>query len=187
MHPRNDFRETELEQVLELYRLRPNAETGNQLTQMLAAYLIRHGGSGFGPFLGIMEVLLERKHVGTSRSFVRRAIGTGFVKLGVRICRRKMEKIPSRPGWNDYWMARWQLTKENRAAEEIHRRVEHVSGPEGSDWYYVNLTARWMARSQAEFNPEFAAAMDAAWIACPRCQAGSQVTSHQSPLTGFST
>lgn len=185
MHPLNQFREIELEEALELYRLRPNAETGKRLTQMLPAYLIRHGGSGFGPFLGIMEVLIERNHIGTSRSWIRRAMGSAFIKFGVRMCRRKMEKIPSRPGWNDYWMARWQLSKENRCSQEIHRRVEHVSGPKGSDWYYVSLTARWMARSQAEQNPEFAAAMDAAWSACPLCQAGPQVTSHQSPVTGF--
>jgi hypothetical protein len=148
---RRDF-----EQAYELYRMNPTLENGRTLLRYVADWLSERQLSSIGPSLAIIDVLNERGHF-KKRLFAR------FVQRKVLPLILRCALTETRPGWNDYWMCRWELTKEPRAAEEIHRRVFHLIGPK---WEMVRLSANWMAGSQGRLNFEFAEAMKTANNLC---------------------
>jgi hypothetical protein len=152
-------------EAYELYRQRPSRENGIVLCRSIATLLKNRELAVICPSVAMLEVLLDRKH--TSQHWY----SILAIKIGINWLRSQMADW--RPGWNDYFMVRWQLTKDQRCADEIHRRAHHVghqpnwTGKE--DWGAVGYTAAWMALSQREQNPEFDEAMKIAERDCFIC------------------
>lgn len=158
------FESQELQAAFDLYVLRPTQANATALRKLVGDALLTRRVSVIGPCLAVFEVLLDRGQFPACRH----ALAFWWPWL----MHRKFE--PDRPGWNDYYMVRWILTREQAAADEIHKRAAHVgyarsiteltadSGP----WDYVGATAAWMAKCQREENPEFDAALRRAEMAC---------------------
>jgi len=147
------------EQAYELYRFRPTDENAAALKRQ-AVFAFRREGLTL-PSLAVLEILADRKQ--SSRHWI--------FRLGVRAIRRFLREThpADRPGWNDYLMVRWQLTKDRRMAAAIHDRATHVVAEKGSNWDMVRVTAAWMASSQREQNPEFDADLRMVEEACGWC------------------
>ncbi len=150
--------------AFELYCQRPTHENGMILLTFAGDWMSAREFAAFGPCLAIVEVLNERAQF--KRSFSPR-----FVQRWVmpRMLRRFLK--PDRPGWNDYYMARWQLTKEQACVREIHRRAVHLAVPHGNEmWAMVRFTAQWMVNSQRAENAEFDAALAVVEKQCAMCR-----------------
>lgn len=158
------FDKQALAAAYELYRQRPSYENGLVLMKHCALWMRTRDVACLGIVFGVLDTLTERKHLGISwrKQWVTRAIFWGL--------RRQFK--PERPGWNDYYMVRWQLTKNDSCAAEIHRRVKHLSVEPNpaTPWGMVAFTAQWMADTVRKEDPEFDAALLAAEHNCLLCK-----------------
>ena len=168
----DEFERSAFECAYEAYRADPSNANATKLSKQ-SHVLGRKGRSGLGPAVAVHHVMRERGQAGT------RWQG----RLAIWILERLMGE--KRPGWNDYWMIRWQLTKSPVAVWEIHRRARHIIAlPDDiltaanpidaaaflkDPWYPVAYSARWMVNSQRQTDPEFAAAIEAVENSCPSC------------------
>jgi hypothetical protein len=157
----------DMSEAYELYRQRPTRENAGQLIDAVLVGCREGHIATFCPTLAITEIIFERKHWKPGRELLAR-VAIAFLRRWI-----KHYVKPERPGWNDYYMTRWQLAKEQSAAEEIHRRQKHIALPDmtGGPWQQVAWTANWMADSQRQQDPEFDAAMKIAEQSCPICAA----------------
>lgn len=110
-------------------------------------YLSRVGTTGSTelPTFGAVYALLGR-HPELEPCFSRHAA------LVDDLSKRAAAAEPDRPGWNDFYMARWFVLREDDDAACIARRTT-LPGMVGS-------TCRWMANSVAEQMPEFREALE---------------------------
>lgn len=61
------------------------------------------------------------------------------------------EESKPRLGWNDYWMVRWQLSRDPKIAEHIVDRIaQHADHEENG----ITRTGAWMLRSMSERYPD---------------------------------
>lgn len=145
--------------AIEAYRNDKSPENVRALRTMLQKYVAMQKEAGtplaaIGPFLGIADAIdLEYE-----TSWKGRAVMWAF-----RIALR-----PDRPGWNDYWMARWMVTREPEAVKEIHRRAAHI--PPIGKWYVVAETAAWMVNSTMVQDHEFNHAYSDVLRQCEICK-----------------
>lgn len=157
----------EFEHAYELYRQRPTPENAHVLRVYVGQWLTTREIGGIGPSLAILEVMNERGQI------PRRWTGRLAAKFFPGFVRRLFK--PNRPGWNDYWMCRWELTQDRTCLVEIHRRTAHLErfhGPLDEDWAMVQFTARWMANSQCQQRADFQAALLEVEKSCGMCKAG---------------
>jgi hypothetical protein len=146
--------------AFDLYIERPTQENGIVLRQFVGDWLRTREIAMMGPSLAICEVLMERGH------FSLKPWKTLFGKYTAKLLRHYLKA--DRPGWNDYWMTRWQLTRDNKAAVEIHRRVAHIATV-SEEWSMVVFTAKWMADSQRSRDPGFDVVMRTVEATCELC------------------
>jgi len=66
-------------------------------------------------------------------------------------CMKVLKNDSERPGWNDYYMARWFVLRDDSTAKTI-ASLPHAEGPRG-------YTARWMVNSVCQQMPAFREAM----------------------------
>jgi hypothetical protein len=141
-----------VEKAWGLYKRNPCLETGGAVARTTSRWVLHEGKPSFGPALATFDVLIERRHVHYPWLL-------GFPALALRLLLLK-----NYPGWNDYYMVRWQLTGDRAALEEIHRRCQHVYDKAG--WSAVWQTAQWMTSSYRKQDPQFDAAMQAVEREC---------------------
>jgi len=145
--------------AFDFYRQRPDESTGKQLAKALSRYLAAQPRdiARYGPCLAMVVTLRERNHwpAATVREKIGVRVLTWFLNRGLGA-----PLPPRRPGWNDYYMVRWQLTNEQRLADEIHRRTHYT------DPHMVGFTAKWMADSQRSQDCAFNAALGISEAKC---------------------
>lgn len=159
---------TQFECAYEAYRREPSCENAKILRPLLADHIRERGVPAICVGLAILDVMHERHHSGK--------------RLRTRISIWLVQKVSrwwpkDKPGWNDYFMVRWQLTKDVACAQEIHRRTHYFEGKHdtdvtkltGENWSLVGWTAQWMVGSQRREDPEFDSAISEAEKACPIC------------------
>lgn len=96
----------EFSTLVDAYAANPTISTGTKLFGFAMVVLAQRGTSGIGPVLAAIDVVMENKHDPFSAM-------------------REM-LAPTRPGWNDYHIARWSLTHDVRELRELHRRAAHL-------------------------------------------------------------
>jgi hypothetical protein len=145
----------------DLYIDRPTQENGVILRRYVGDWIGTRDVAMLGPSLAIFEILLDRGHFG--KTWWKHFLGKQTLKL----LRHHLKD--DRPGWNDYFMCRWQLTRDNEAAKEIHRRAAHIQ-PASEEWSMVAFTAKWMADSQRSQDPGFDVVMKHIEQTCELCR-----------------
>jgi len=152
------------------YLADPNVDNARDVRKLAADFWrIRPGIPSIGPFLGMMDEVAA-KHPVRNR----------WVFNAAMWWLRRF--LPSwRPGWNDYWMMRWQLSHSEAAAVEIHQRAWHsflasdmlrpMPQPELERLHAVWESARWMVGSYRRQDPEFHASMLKTEKECEVCNA----------------
>jgi hypothetical protein len=121
-------------------------------------YMIRPNIASIGPLLGMLDAV-DEKHP--------KVHGRNLYRVYKWVLRRLLPAW--RPGWNDYWMMRWQLTHSDAAACEIHRRAWHsfmasdmlrpLPQEELERLHAAWESARWMVGSYRRQDPAFQVAM----------------------------
>jgi len=149
---------TQLEKAIKAYRANPDHCANARDLRMVAGLALKtfRDLASVGPALGIIDGVSElHSH---DLGLIARA-GIWFLK--------RYSLTPDRPGWNDYWMARWRVTRNPACADEIHRRACHLV-----EWPAVAETAQWMVGSYRTQDSDFDAAMNSALLRCSECAGG---------------
>jgi hypothetical protein len=151
------------------YLADPSAENAMHARQVAAKFWqLKPGIPSVGPFLGMLDGIDEKNPKIHGRWRYRSMIW--FMRL----------LLPKwRPGWNDYWMMRWQLTHGEAALLEIHHRATHffmepdlmrnLSRTELDRLHAVWESAAWMVNSYRRQDPAFHSAMLEVEQRCVRC------------------
>lgn len=150
----------EFDAAYNLYRQSPTHENGLILLRFTGDWIRTREMAMLGPSIGIFDTLNERQHFAS-------AWGARLIQKHLPGFLRRYLKADC-PGWNDYYMCRWQLTKQDRHADELHRRVKHLH-PATEDWRMVEFTACWMVDSCRSQDSAFDAAMLLAETRCWIC------------------
>jgi hypothetical protein len=145
--------ENEIDNAMKAYREDPGYDNAAKLTSVAVRWLLAKPTlPSIGPVLGILDEVSAYPPYRFSWA----------MRLLPWYLRGRLSE--DRPGWNDYWMTRWQLSRSIRAIREIHFRVHHLT-----EWPEVRETAAWMASSYASQDPDFAAHLEWAQKTCPDC------------------
>jgi hypothetical protein len=171
----DEFERRSFECAFEAYRADPSDDHALRLAKFLP--VLAKSVSTFGPMFAIYDVMRKR---GQAES----------TKMRIAMWTLRKTFTVKRPGWNDYCMVRWQLTKERAAVEEIHRRSCHLVALPANiltlenpidaaaflkdPWYPVAYSARWMVNSVRADDPEFAAAIEEVEKSCLGCHLSAQ-------------
>lgn len=156
----NPFDPDQFQKVIDEYRGdRGNCEKAAALRKAVGAYMLdqRTRGTplaGIGPALGFLDAIKEQH----SHDF--NWLGRAYLLL-LRVSMR-----PHRPGWNDYWMARWMCTHSLACVKQMHDRA---AGHTCTKWPYVIESAAWMVRSTRERDPIFDSQMKQTEENCALC------------------
>lgn len=145
-----------LDVAIKAYRAAPDCKRATELRRAVHGWLTTNLDlPSVGPSLGVLDALDELHP--------RREIKWLLYKLAVWWLKTFVLR-PDCAGWNDYWMARWEVTGSSAAADELHRRNCHLV-----EWPDVVRTARWMVHSVRSEDPDFDAAMCSAAARCSDC------------------
>lgn len=156
----NLYDPSRFQQAIDDYRNdRKSCDKAAALRKEIAAYMLdqRAKGTpiaGIGPSLGVLDAVKEQH----SHDFNWR--GRAFLVL-LRVCLR-----PNRPGWNDYWMARWMCTHNLSCVRQMHVRA---AGHTCTRWPHVVESAAWMVRSTRQHDPIFDSQMKQVEQDCGLC------------------
>jgi hypothetical protein len=150
------------------YRRAANPETAVRMRNLaFEFYRARPGLASIGPYLGLMDGVEEKTPKQHRRFFFR-----------LHLAAFRLMLLAWRPGWNDYYMMRWQVTRGEAALLEMHARAFHIPTPDElrrcsqrdlQRKHAVWSSAQWMVNSYRLQDPEFNAAMSAVESACLKC------------------
>ena len=83
----------------------------------------------------------------------------GRLLMRVWVCALKSWPFRDRPMWNDFYMALWMLSRDDKYVLQLHKHLTRAREKKIEQQF---LTGEWMVNSVSEQNPEFGAA----WRSC---------------------
>jgi len=125
-----------LEDQIKLYAQRPTQENACAMVVIAGEILKLRDRAALGPAIAAITVAAPQ-------------CGVRFWAAVLRLVYRIF--FHDIPGWNDYWMCTWMLTKSAESLKEIAARTHRND--------IVGSTARWMVGSVCQQDPEFARAV----------------------------
>jgi hypothetical protein len=115
------------DELVDQYRSDPSCENAEKVRKLVGMMFRSGRVDWIMPALGMMDAIgLKHRHA---------------LRIRALLWVWRPLIAPDRPGWNDYYMARWRLTGDRAELVEIHLRVHDDTHPA------VQETAQWMVRA----------------------------------------